>query len=247
MRFSGRRVVVTGASRGLGRHLAVAFAREGAFVALGHRSRREEAEETLRICRDAGGDGDLLAFDVRDREAARRTLGELDRSCEGIDVLVNNAGVHRDALFAVGSPDDWDEVLSVNVTGVYNCTHAVARPMMARRRGTILNVASVSALRATDGRAAYATSKSAVIGFTRSIARELAPSGIRVNAIVPGYVDTGMAARLDWNKRKSAVEKVPVGRFATPDEICSAALFLASDDARYVVGHALVVDGGLSL
>ena len=247
MRFSGCTVVVTGASRGLGRHLAVAFAREGAFVGLGHRAHPGEAEEALRACRDAGGDGALLGFDVRDRDAARHALGELDRSRQGIDVLVNNAGVHRDALFGAGSPDDWDEVLNVNVTGVYNCTHAVARPMLARRRGVILNVASVSALRSTDGRAAYATSKSAVIGFTRSIARELAPSGIRVNAIVPGYVDTGMAARLDWNKRKSAVEKIPLGRFATADEVSAAALFLASEDARYVVGHALIVDGGLSL
>ena len=247
MRFRGRTVVVTGASRGLGQHLALAFAREGAYVAIGYRSHRDEAEATFLACRDAGGDAELAGFDVRDRDAVRRALAELDRKREGIDVLVNNAGVHRDALFAVAPPDDWDEVVSVNVTGVYNCTHAVVRPMMARRRGAIINVASVSALRPTDGRAAYAASKTAVIGFTRAIARELAPSGVRVNAIVPGYVETGMAARLDWKRREQATERVPLGRFATPDEVSAAALFLASDEARYVIGHALVVDGGLSL
>lgn len=247
MRFRGRTVVVTGASRGLGQHLALAFAREGAYVAIGYRSHRDEAKATFSACRDAGGDAELVGFDVRDRDAVRRALAELDRKRDGIDVLVNNAGVHRDALFAVAPPDDWDEVVSVNVTGVYNCTHAVVRPMMARRRGAIINVASVSALRPTDGRAAYAASKTAVIGFTRAIGRELAPSGVRVNAIVPGYVETGMAARLDWKRREQATERVPLGRFATPDEVSAAALFLASDEARYVIGHALVVDGGLSL
>lgn len=246
-RFEGRTVAITGASRGLGRELAVAFAREGAFVAVGFRVRRDDAEATLRACREAGGNGELMAMDVRDRGAVRAAFDELLRMRGGIDVLVNNAGVTRDALFAMSSRADWDETLAVNLGGIFDCTQAVARPMMARGSGAIINVSSVSALRAGDGRASYATSKAGILAFTRVVARELAPHGVRVNAIVPGYVETGMAARMDHARRDQARAAIPIGRFGASEEIAAAALFLASDDARYVIGHALVVDGGLSL
>jgi 3-oxoacyl-[acyl-carrier protein] reductase len=247
MRFSDRTVAITGASRGLGRHLAIAFAREGAFVAIGYRARRDEAESTLAACRDVGGSGELLAIDVRDREMVRGAFAALEQQRGGIDVLVNNAGVQHDGPFALGRADDWDEVVAVNLGGVVHCTHAVARPMMARRRGAIVNVASASALRASDGRTSYAASKAGVLGFTRVVARELGPHGVRVNALVPGFVDTGMAARMDHRLQESSRAAIPLGRFAKPEEVAAAALFLASDDAAYVIGHALVVDGGVSL
>jgi 3-oxoacyl-[acyl-carrier protein] reductase len=245
-RFAGRTVAITGASRGLGRSLAVAFAREAAFVAVGYRTRRDEAEQTLAACREAGGDGLVFAVDVRDRAAVDAAFGALQGARGGLDVLVNNAGVQRDGLFAMSSAEDWDDVMAVNLDGVRHCTHAVARAMLARRSGAILNVASVSAIRTSDGRASYTASKAGVLAFTRVIARELAPHGVRVNALVPGYVDTGMAARMDRRLQESAREAIPVGRFAAADEVAAAALFLTSDDARYVIGHALVVDGGLS-
>lgn len=247
MRFEDQCVVITGASRGLGRHLAVAFAAEGAYVAVGYRARRDDAQATLDSCREAGGDGELLGLDVRDHPAVRAALGELDRARAGIAVLVNNAGVARDGLLALGAPEDWDDVLAVNLGGTYHCTQAVARPMMGRGGGAIVNVASTSALRAVEGRSSYTTSKAAVIAFTRSVARELAPRGVRVNALVPGYVDTGMAARMDRGLKASAREAIPLGRFAAPEEIAAAALFLASEQARYIIGQALVVDGGLTL
>jgi len=247
MRFQDRCVVITGASRGLGRQLATAFAGEGAFVVVGYRSHGDEAEATLAACRDASGDGELWAVDVRDRAAVRSGLSAIDRDREGIAVLVNNAGIARDGLFAMASPDDWEEVLAVNLSGAHHCTQAVARSMMARGGGVVINVASASALRAVEGRAAYTTSKAGLLAFTRVVARELAPRGVRVNALVPGYVDTGMAARMDRRLQEQARQAIPAGRFAAPEEVAAAALFLASDEARYIMGQALVVDGGLTL
>jgi len=247
VRFADRTVVVTGASRGLGRHLAIAFAREGAFVGIGYRVRGEDAESTLALCREAGGDGALLAFDVADRAAVNDALARFGENRGGIDVLVNNAGINRDDFFAIGAPTDWDTVVDVNLTGTYNCSRAVVGGMLARRRGSIVNVASVAALRSSIGQTAYASSKAGVIGFSRALARELAGKGVRVNAVVPGFIDSGMAARLDWSRKKQATDAIPIGRFGTPEDVAAAVLFLASDDARYVLGHALVVDGGLSL
>lgn len=247
MRFHDWTVAITGASRGLGRHLALAFAREGAFVAVGYRARREEAELTLQACEQAGGAGTLLGADVRDRDALRDAFAELARQRGSIDVLVNNAAVQHDGPFVVGRAEEWDEVIGVNLTGVANCTHAVARAMMARRRGVIVNVASAAALRTTEGRTSYTASKAAVLAFTRVTARELAPHGVRVNALVPGFVDAGMAERMDHRLKESSRTAIPLGRFADATEIAAAALFLASDDASYLIGHALVVDGGVSL
>lgn len=247
MRFAGQTVAITGASRGLGRALAIAFAGEGAFVAVGYRVRRGDAEATLSACRQAGGDGTLMSLDVRERSSIRAAFDEVIGERAAIDVLINNAGVTRDGLFAMSTRADLDDVLAVNLSGSFECAQAVVRPMMARGRGAIINVSSISALRAGDGRASYAASKAGVLALTRVMARELAPHGVRVNALVPGYVDTGMAARMDHDRREQARAAVPAGRFAQPQEVAAAALFLASEEARYVVGHALVVDGGLSL
>jgi 3-oxoacyl-[acyl-carrier protein] reductase len=247
MRYSRKTVVVTGASRGIGRAMAQAFAREGGFVAIGYRVRREEAEQTLRLCTEVGGDGLLMSLDVRDPATVRKAFDEVLRARGRIDVLVNNAAVTRDGLFAISTRSDWDDVISTNLSGISECARAAVRPMMAQGSGAIINVSSTSALRAVEGRAAYATSKAGVLAFTRSIARELAPHGVRVNALVPGFVDGGMAARMDHVRREQARATVPAGRFATSEEVAAAALFLASDDARYIIGHALIVDGGLSL
>lgn len=246
MRFASHTVVVTGASRGLGRHFAEAFAREGAFVVVGYRARKDEAEATLAACRAHGADGMSLAVDVRDRASVQTAFDAVFAARGSVDVLINNAGVHRDGMFALERPDDWDEVLGVNLGGVHHCTHAVARPMMARRSGAIVNVASVSAMRAVAGRSSYAATKAGVVAFTRVVARELAPHGVRVNALIPGFVDAGMAERMDRRAKETTREAIPLGRFGAPAEIAAAALFLASNEARYVVGHALVVDGGLT-
>jgi len=245
-RFAGRGVLVTGASRGLGRAIAVAFGREGARVGIGFRSRAADAEQTLAAVVEAGGTGVLLPFDVRDHQgvdAAVRGFAERD----GLDVLVNNAAVVHDQFFALMGQEQWDEVIATNLTGTYHCCRAAVPLLLARRRGAIVNVASVAGLRASPGQANYAAAKGGVVALTATLAAELAPRGIRVNAVVPGLLTTGMGARLDRRVAEQRRAAIALGRFGEGDEVAHAVLFLASDDASYVVGQCLVVDGGLSL
>ncbi len=246
-RFEGRCVLVTGASRGLGRAIAVAFGREGACVYLGFRAQQRKADQALAAVREAGGDGHLLRFDVKSRPEIDAAVAQILEERGSIDVLVNNAGVIRDApaLFVEG--EDWDEVLAVNLTGAFQCCQAVIQPMWSRGSGAIVNVGSVAGLHASPGQTSYSASKAGLIGLTRTLAAELAPKGVRVNAVVPGLFASGMAARLDHRVAAAKREHIPTGRFGKAEELAEAVLFLASDAASYVVGQALVVDGGLSL
>lgn len=245
-RFEGRGVLVTGASRGLGRTIAERFGAEGAYVGVTYRVEERGAHETLKLVETAGGTGSVLKMDVADPASVRDVVAgfEAERS---IDILVNNAAVVRDQLTLLLSPPEWRSVIETNLSGTYHCCRAVLAPMMARRRGAIVNVASVAALRASPGQSSYAASKAGVLGFTRTLAAEVAGYGIRVNALVPGFVRSGMGARLDKRTLERRTSSIPVGRFGEADEIASVALFLASDDASYVVGQGIVVDGGLSL
>jgi 3-oxoacyl-[acyl-carrier protein] reductase len=245
-RFEGRSVMVTGASRGLGRALAIAIAAEGARVGIGYRARRSEAEQALAAVVAAGGTGELLAFDVRDAAAAARELARFAQAA-GLDVLVNNAAVVRDQLFPLLAPEDWHDVVDVALTGVCNCCRAAVPYLMRGARGAIVNVASVAGMRASPGQASYSAAKGGVLSLTATLAAELAPRGIRVNAVVPGLLATGMGERLDHRAVAAARARIPLGRLGEGQEVARAVTFLASDDASYVVGHSLVVDGGLSL
>jgi len=246
-RFRDQTVAVTGASRGLGRDLALAFARAGAHVVVGYCQHADEAEETAARAREAGGDATVLAVDVRDPASVEIFFAGLRERRPRLDVLVNNAAVAREGPFPLLEDEAWEEVLATNLLGAARCARAAAKLMWRQKRGAIVNVASVSAFVASPGLTAYAASKGGMVAFTRNLAAELAPRGIRVNAVVPGLLSTGMAARQDPRWVTERLPRVPLGRLGEGDEVARAVLFLASEEASYVVGHALVVDGGLSL
>lgn len=245
--FADRTAIVTGASRGLGRAIAVALAKEGAFVAAGYRARAADAEQTLAAMRAAGGDGLALQVDVRRQESVDALLAETLKARGAVHVLVNCAGVARDALLPMMTGEDFSEVLEVNLGGAWRCCRAVAAPMMAQGKGAIVNVGSVAGERASPGQANYAASKGGLLAMTRTLAAELAPRGVRVNLVVPGLISAGMVARLDHRALERYRSAIPLGRLGTAEEVASAVLFAASDAASYLVGAALVVDGGLTL
>lgn len=247
MTFAGARVLVTGASRGLGRAIALAFGAEGAHVWIGHAVRGADADAAARAIRDAGGSAAPLPFDVTDAAAVEAAVAAAVAERGGIDVLVHAAGVVRDSLFALSEAADWDEPVRVNLGGALRVTRAAVRPMLAAGKGAIVHVASIAGLRAGPGQVGYAASKGGLVAATRTLAAELAPRGIRVNAIVPGLCAAGMVQRLDRRLVADRVARIPLGRLGTADEIARVALFLASDAASYVVGQAIVVDGGLAL
>jgi 3-oxoacyl-[acyl-carrier protein] reductase len=246
-RFEGQTALVTGASRGLGRAIAQRLAAEGAYTLVGYHTGEEAAGETLAAVIAADGAGALLRLDVRDAEAVRGAIDGVLRGRGRIDILVNNAGIVRDGLAALLSAEDWRAVLEVHLDGTFHCCRAVLRAMLAARRGTIVNVSSVAGLRASPGQASYSAAKGGILALTRTLAAELAPRGVRVNAVVPGLLSTGMATRLDHRERERRLEWIPARRLGTGEEVAAAVAFLASDEASYVVGQAIVVDGGLSL
>ncbi|MFO0599788.1 MAG: 3-oxoacyl-ACP reductase FabG [Myxococcaceae bacterium] len=246
-RFDSATVLVTGASRGLGRAIAEAFGREGAFVFVGFRTREDEAQQTLERVKQAGGSGEVLGFDVTDLTQVDAAVSKALALRGALDVVVNNAGVVRDELFALMKPESWREVLAANLDGTFHVCRSVARAMLGKKRGAIVNVASVAAHRASPGQANYAASKGGVVAFTQSLAAELGPRGVRVNAVVPGLFDAGMVERLDRRVVAQALEHLPLKRLGRAEELADAVLFLASRDAEYIVGQALVVDGGLTL
>ena len=236
--------VVTGAGRGIGRAVALAYARMGADVACVSRTEENSAKVAAEV-EALGRKAWALAVDVSDTAAVDAAAKEILESAGRVDILVNNAGVTRDNLLMRMSEEEWDTVLDINLKGAFNFTKAFSRTFIKQRSGRIINIASVIGLIGNAGQSNHAASKAALIGFTKSIAKELAPRGITVNAIAPGFIETDMTAALDDKVRGEILASVPLGRFGSPDDFAHAAVFLAIEPTGYVTGQVLTVDGGM--
>lgn len=245
--LSGKNALVTGGTRGIGRAIVEALSGAGARVAFTYRSSTDEAD-ALKAALEAQG-AEVLVFqgDAADAEAAQQAVAAVVDAWGSLDVLVNNAGVTRDNLMLRMSEADWDAVIGTNLKSVFNFCKAAYRPMMKQRGGKIINVSSVVGVMGNAGQTNYAASKAGIIGFTKSLAKELGSRGVTVNVVAPGYVATDMTAALPEAAREAMLGAVPLGRPATPADVAGAVLFLASPLAGYVTGHVLHVDGGLAM
>jgi 3-oxoacyl-[acyl-carrier protein] reductase len=244
--LEGRVSLVTGASRGIGRAIATAFAAEGAHVVLAARDAAKLAEAVAEI-QAKGGKAEALALDVSDRASVEAGVAQVVAAHGRIDHLVNNAGVTRDNLLLRMKDEEWRQVLDTNLTGAFLCTQAVLKPMLKQRSGRIVTITSVVGLSGNAGQANYAASKAGVIGFTKSVAREVASRGITANAIAPGFIETDMTAAMSEKAREAVFAAIPLGRVGRPEDVAGAALFLVSDAAAYVTGQVLAVDGGFHM
>ncbi|OAQ21659.1 3-oxoacyl-[acyl-carrier-protein] reductase [Thermosulfurimonas dismutans] len=237
--------LVTGASRGIGRAVAVELARAGADVAVNYAVSEEAAKEVAREIESLGRRAFLVKFDVADPSAVAEGVKAVEEAFGRIDILVNNAGITRDGLLVRMKDEDWERVLSVNLKGAFLVTKAVLPGMMKRRDGRIINISSVVAFSGNPGQTNYAASKAGLVGFSRSLALEVARRGITVNVVAPGYIETDMTAALPEKAREALLSQVPMGRAGTPEEVAHAVVFLASDKASYITGTVLHVNGGL--
>lgn len=240
-------MLVTGASRGLGAEIALAFAAEGAWVGLGCRVRRAEAKAVLHELRTKGGEGEVLLFDLRDRAATQAAVDRVEAGRGGIDIVVANAALAGESPFAIANAEAWDEIIQVNLMGTANTLRAVTRGMLTRGHGVVVVIGSVASLRAAPGQSAYTAAKAGLMALVRAVGTELAPKGVRVNAVVPGLIDAGMTHRTPNAVVQKWKQATPAQRLGTPADVSNAVLFLASSDSGFVVGQSLVVDGGLSL
>jgi len=243
--LSGRVALVTGAARGLGKTISQTLALAKAKVACVDVNLESLAETTNSI-QAAGSEALALAGDVTDAHRVEEVVNEVLARWGRLDILVNNAGITRDSLLVRMKDEQWEAVLNVNLRGVFLFTRAAARPMMKARGGRIINLASVSGLMGNPGQANYSASKAGIIGFTRTVARELAGRNITVNALAPGFIATEMTAQLGAETLEAIRKEVPLGRLGEPQEVADAVLFLASDAAAYITGHVLTIDGGLT-
>ncbi|MEW6636829.1 MAG: 3-oxoacyl-[acyl-carrier-protein] reductase [Actinomycetota bacterium] len=243
----GRVAIVTGGGRGLGRAIVLRLAREGANVVVSYRSNDEAARETAEAVREAGAKCELVKGDVASPEDVKALFGAASETFGRLDILVNNAGITRDNIMMRMKDDEFDDVISTNLKGTYLCTRAALRPMVRARWGRIVNVSSVVGLVGNAGQANYAASKAGIIGFTKSVAREVAQRGITANAVAPGYVETELTGSLPADVKEAIRAQVPMGRFGEAEEVAELVAFLCGEGAGYITGQTIAVDGGMTM
>jgi 3-oxoacyl-[acyl-carrier protein] reductase len=240
-----RTILVTGGSRGIGRGICIAFAGPHNRIYFNYSSATEAAAETERMVVDAGGSATGVQVNVASEPAVAEFVGRALDETGRIDVLVNNAGITRDGLIVRMKETDWDDVLNINLKGTFNCIKAVTKTMMKQRSGRIINVSSVVGASGNPGQANYVASKAGIIGLTKGVAKELGSRGITANVVAPGYVDTDMTTSLPDKAKEMMVSQIPLGRVGTPEDIAGAVVFLASDQAAYITGQVIHVNGGM--
>lgn len=245
MKLEGKKALVTGASRGIGRAIALALAAEGADIAVNYAGNQAAAEAVAAEIEAVGRKAIIIQADISSNEAATAMVEQVAKEFGRVDILVNNAGITRDGLLMRMKEADWDAVLTTNLKGVFNCTKAAIKYMMKQKAGHIVNISSVVGVNGNAGQANYAAAKAGVIGFTKATAKELAARGITVNAVAPGFIQTDMTAVLNEKQVEAMQATIPLKRLGEPEDIAKAVVFLASDDANYITGQTLNVDGGM--
>lgn len=247
MKLEGKVALITGGGKGIGKAIAAELAAEGAAVVINYHGSVKKAEETVAEIEAAGGKAEAVQCDVAEFNACKEMIDQIIQKYGRLDILVNNAGITRDGLLMKMSEEDFDSVIQTNLKGAFNCTRHVARQMIKQKGGRIISISSVSGVLGNAGQANYSASKAGIIGLTKAAARELASRGITVNAIAPGFIVTDMTKVLSDSIKASVTETIPMKRFGETKDIARTALFLASEDAKYITGQVICVDGGMAM
>jgi len=247
MRLKEKVALITGGGRGIGRAISLALAKEGAKVCINYLHSKNAAAEVVKRIKEKGGEAISHKADVSKLEEVNRMVEETSKRFGRIDILINNAGLNIDKYLMIMNEEEWDKVIDVNLKGTFNCSKAVSRVMIDQRSGNIVNISSVSAISGTAGQTNYSAAKGGMISFTKSLARELAPFGIRVNALAPGLIDTEMVKKMPEEMLDRILEITPLKRVGTPKEVAKVVIFLVSEKADYITGQVIRVDGGLAI
>lgn len=243
--LSGKVALVTGGSRGIGRAICIKLASQGATVYVNFSSNQAAADETVKACKDCGANAIAVGFDVGSSEAVDAAVEKIQKEAGRLDILVNNAGISKDGLFVRMKDEDWHRIININLNGAFFCARAAARIMMKARFGRIIHISSVVGEMGNPGQAPYVSSKAALLGLTKSMAKELASRNITVNSVTPGYIETDMTGEIDEKRKADLMSAIPLGRIGSAQDIAAAVAFLASDDAAYITGQAIGVNGGM--
>jgi len=247
MRLKGKVALVTGGGRGIGKAISLAFGRERARVCINYLHSKDAAEEVVKRIRENKREAISYKADVSKLEEVNRMVEEVSKKFGRIDILINNAGLNIDKYLMIMNEEEWDKIIDVNLKGTFNCSKAVSRVMIGQRSGNIVNVASVSAISGTAGQTNYSAAKGGMISFTKSLARELVPFGIRVNAVAPGLIETEMVKKMSKEMLDQVLKITPLKRMGTPEEVAKVVTFLVSEEASYITGQVIRIDGGLAM